>query len=70
MKFFAQMQESMKRFQYWRLCYRFTGRGYLRSSGWFKSIVEQAPVDGQGRPLPWLTYAAIHFLENRVPPFS
>jgi len=40
--------------------------GALAEEGWFRSYRERTPVDRDGRPIPWMTYAAIHFLEKRV----
>ena len=40
--------------------------GGLYEEGWFRSYRQKAAVDRSGRPIPWLTYAAIHFLEERV----
>lgn len=41
-------------------------RGFLRESGWDASARVDAPVDHDGRPLPWYTYSAISFLAERV----
>lgn len=41
-------------------------REYLDQCGWFRSVDEQAPVDQQGGYLPWYTYPAIAFLQERV----
>lgn len=41
-------------------------RSALRAQGWFKSFRRRESVDGNGRPIPWWTYAAIHFLESRI----
>jgi hypothetical protein len=41
---------------------------FLQPSGWIKSKIEHAPVDGNGQPLPWFTYAAIEFLQQIVRP--
>lgn len=38
----------------------------LRGLGWFRSLRSRQPVDKDGLPLPWYTYAAIHFLAGRV----
>jgi hypothetical protein len=38
----------------------------LHDSGWFRSRASGLPVDAQGAPLPWYTYAAIHFLAGRL----
>lgn len=40
--------------------------GGLFEEGWFRSYREKKPVSRDGRPIPWMTYAAIHFLEKRV----
>ena len=41
-------------------------RGYLRESGWHASARMGAPVDADGHPVPWYTYAALAFLEPRL----
>lgn len=41
--------------------------GYPHEVGWLLSAVRRQAVDGNGRPLPWLSYPAIHFLEHRYP---
>jgi hypothetical protein len=41
--------------------------GYLRETGWTRSRREGAAVDRHGAPIPWYTYPAIRFLEDRVP---
>ena len=43
-------------------------RSYLLASGWARSYREKAPVTRNGEPLPWYTYPAIRFLEQRVRP--
>lgn len=40
--------------------------GYLRTSGWLRSVREQRCVDEGGRPIPWMTYPALAFLEPRL----
>ena len=40
--------------------------GYVRGSGWMKSILAKKPIDANGNPLPWYTYCFIHFLETRL----
>jgi hypothetical protein len=44
----------------WRL------RHYLGEIGWLNSQRTGLPVDRDGNPLPWLTYPAISFLEERL----
>lgn len=41
-------------------------REYLQASGWAASAHAHAPVDRDGRPVPWYTYAALAFLEPRL----
>ena len=40
--------------------------GYLRASGWTKSLRSKKPLDAAGRPLPWYSYPFIHFLEQKL----
>ena len=39
---------------------------YLRVSGWRRSLRERKPVDAEGRPLPWMNYAVIALLKERL----
>lgn len=39
---------------------------YALTSGWLRSASEKSPVDESGLPLPWYTYPAIRFLQERV----
>jgi len=41
---------------------------FLQPVGWLQSKVEQAPVGGDGQPLPWFTYGAIELLQQVVRP--
>jgi hypothetical protein len=43
-------------------------RLYLEEAGWFRSRSLRLPVDKDGSPLPWFTYASILFLEERIRP--
>ncbi len=43
-------------------------RGQLKDDGWMRSLAEGVPVDAEGRPLPWMNYAAIDLLARRVRP--
>lgn len=42
------------------------GRSYLQEKGWLISAAKQEIIDLEGRPLPWITYPAIHFLQDRL----
>lgn len=39
---------------------------YLRDSGWNKSVRKRLPLDNDNNEIPWLTYSAIHFLNDRM----
>lgn len=39
---------------------------YLVQTGWIESRRQQQAVDAEGRPVPWITYPALSFLERRV----
>ncbi len=41
---------------------------YLDEIGWLKSVEHKLPVDRNGGYLPWYTYPAIKFIEDRVQP--
>jgi hypothetical protein len=41
-------------------------KGYLSSIGWFKAFDTQQAVDGDGQPLPWVTYSFIDFIKTRL----
>lgn len=47
-----------------RLLYK--ENSYLVQQGYIKSLEEGAPCDAEGNPLPWMNYAIIHFLKNRL----
>ncbi|MBL4672453.1 MAG: hypothetical protein JKX81_09365 [Arenicella sp.] len=40
--------------------------GYLKKSGWRRSVFSHKPVDQVGEPIPWYCYAAIYFLDQRL----
>jgi cephalosporin hydroxylase/Flp pilus assembly protein TadD len=42
------------------------GINYLESSGWINSLSLGKPLDYEVQPLPWYTYPAIEFLENKL----
>ena len=41
-------------------------KGYLDSIGWFKAFDNQQAVDGNGSPIPWVTYSFIDFIKPRL----
>lgn len=55
---------AVRKNRYVRRYYR--ARQVLRQIGWFDSF-EALPVDGEGNPLPWITYPASFLLAERVP---
>lgn len=44
----------------------FGGKGYLHSIGWFNAFERKEAVDGNGDPLPWVTYSFIDFVKDRI----
>ena len=40
--------------------------GYLEQVGWFRTRAERVARDASGSPIPWFTYPAIAFLDDRV----
>lgn len=43
-------------------------KGYLADIGWFKAFDSRQAVDGNGSPLPWVTYPFIDFIKDRLTP--
>ena len=44
----------------------FNQKGYLCDIGWFKAFDTKSPVDGEGNPIPWVTYSFIDFIKDRI----
>jgi hypothetical protein len=44
----------------------FNHKGYLHDIGWFKAFETRSPVDGDGNPIPWVTYSFIDFIKTRI----
>ncbi len=42
------------------------GTNYLEVSGWLNSLSVGKPVNAENEPIPWYTYPAIEFLEDKV----
>ena len=40
--------------------------GYLKEIGWFNAFEIQQPVDEDFRPIAWVTYPFLHFIEPRL----
>lgn len=38
---------------------------YLGKTGWIDSYRTHLSIDGEGEPIPWVTYSAVHFLKTR-----
>jgi hypothetical protein len=43
-------------------------KGFFVESGWINAFLQRRPVDRENNPLPWFTYPAIEFLEERLRP--
>ncbi len=41
-------------------------KGYLNSIGWFNAFDKQQAIDGDGNPIPWVTYSFIDFIKPRL----
>ena len=41
-------------------------KGYLAEKGWFKAFETKSSVDFNGNAIPWVTYAFIDFIKERV----
>lgn len=41
-------------------------RKYLRVKGWFHSRFMRSAVDADKKPIPWFTYSAKHFIEQKL----
>ncbi|MBE9223250.1 glycosyltransferase [Cyanobacterium stanieri LEGE 03274] len=46
------------------------GINYLSTSGWLNSLFQGKPVNAESKPIPWYTYPAIEFLEDKIKPDS
>jgi len=44
----------------------FNDKGYLDEIGWFNAFDNKTPVDGDGNPIPWVTYSFIDFIKERL----
>lgn len=44
----------------------FNHKGYLHDIGWFKAFNSKSPVNGEGNPIPWVTYSFIDFIKERI----
>lgn len=42
------------------------GINYLSTSGWLNSLFQSKPVNAENKPIPWYTYPAIEFLEDKI----
>jgi hypothetical protein len=41
-------------------------KNHLHKSGWKKSVTRGLPVNGDGNEIPWFTFGAIYFLNDRL----
>ncbi|MDB9488969.1 class I SAM-dependent methyltransferase [Dolichospermum circinale CS-534/05] len=42
------------------------GINYLQTSGWLNSLYSGKPLNQEAKPIPWYTYPAIEFIENKI----
>lgn len=59
-----QLRSTLGRY---RLGLAMARSGPLREAGWFESAIAGQSIDREGRPIPWLSYPALYFLERRLP---
>lgn len=50
----------------WYSLFVLRNKGYLYAMGWFESRKRNAAIDGMGRPIPWITYPCLTFLNDRI----
>jgi len=65
---FSSLLQLVKQPKRLRSLLSFNGKGYLDTIGWFKAFDSQSPVDGNGNPIPWVTYSFIDFINDRLRP--
>jgi hypothetical protein len=41
-------------------------KGFLKEIGWIRTVRERLPITKDGKPIPWFTYSAINFLQERL----
>lgn len=46
----------------------FGKRSYLNKTGWLSSSIKKKCIDSESNPIPWWSYPAIKFIENRIKP--
>lgn len=44
----------------------FLSKKYLKPKGWLLSRFLYQPVDAKGNPIPWVTYASLHFISQKL----
>jgi hypothetical protein len=52
----------------WILFWRGRRSALVARHGWARSLRTKEPVDEEGRPIPWIPYAAVDFLAERLRP--
>jgi hypothetical protein len=63
---FSSLIKVLSKPSHLRSLLSFGNKGYLAQIGWFKAFDSKSPVDGEGRPIPWVTYSFIDFIEGRL----
>ena len=59
----------MNRFQFTKKLirpYLLKDDSYINETGWFMSMEKGQCIDAKGKPIPWMTYPGISFLQRRV----
>jgi hypothetical protein len=55
-----------RKFGFGPVLLRIHPKSALLRCGWFRSFRKKEPVDREGNPIPWWTYAAVDFLQDRI----
>jgi hypothetical protein len=50
----------------WKALFLIRNYGALFDYGWWDSHKRKAAIDGGGRPIPWITYPCLEFVEGRI----
>ncbi len=44
----------------------YVNSGFLVQNGWWKSWKAKEPLDSQNKPIPWVTYSFLNFIDKRI----
>ncbi len=67
-KWFFRRKFAFLRVMNYKRLLCFTRNSYLAQTGWIESLRRGYPCDAEGNPLPWMNYAFIAFIKERLQP--